>query len=219
MKLELINRKKIRADNYITIFMVLIYLLFDLFSLLYAIISVVVYPLVALVTDGVIKIINGFNKVKHDNSIKLNRILLGIIYVIFGISFLNFLLIQPNITPNIIFTLIAFPMMIVGIAGITKGISIDLYSEKYRVVNILVGVFTLIIIFLAFASPEENYVIYSITLIAFLIFNILSRAALYISEFGLSLVHIKNFKLFFYIISDHLINIDANDDLVLSKMK
>ncbi len=81
-------------------------------------------------------------------------------------------------------------------------------------VNILVGIFTLIIIVLAFASPEENYVIYSITLISFLIFNILSRAALYISEFGLSLVHIKNFKLFFYIISDYLINIDANGDLV-----
>ncbi len=110
--------------------MVLIYLLFDLFSTLYAIISVVVYPLVALVTDGVIKIISGFNKVKHDNSIKLNRILLGIIYVIFGISFLNFLLIQPNITPNIIFTLIAFPMTIVGIAGITKGISIDFYQKN-----------------------------------------------------------------------------------------
>jgi len=110
-------------------------------------------------------------------------------------------------------------MTIVGVAGITKGILIDIYSKKYRVVNILVGVVTLIISVMAFASAEENYIINILALSIILIINILCRAALYLSEFGLSLIHIKNFKLFFYIISDYLIYADGNGDLVLTKME
>ena len=95
---------------------------------------------------------------------------------------LNYILIQPNITPNIIITLIAFPMMIVGIAGIIKGILIDIYSTKYRVLNILIGVVTIIISVMAIDSPGEPYLIYILTLSAILLINLLSRAALYLSE-------------------------------------
>jgi len=110
-------------------------------------------------------------------------------------------------------------MMVVGIAGITKGILIDIYSEKYRVENILIGIVTLVISVMAFVSTEENYIIHILTLSNVLLINILSRAALYLSEYGLSLIHLKNFKLFFYIISDYLLYIDINGNIVLSKVK
>ncbi len=105
-------------------------------------------------------------------------------------------------------------MMIVGMAGIIKGILIDIYSAKYRVLNILMGLVTLIFSFMTFASTEENYIIYILTLSTVFLINILSRAALYLSEYGLSLIHIKNFKLFFYIISDYILYIDIDGNIV-----
>ncbi|HDZ17515.1 MAG TPA: hypothetical protein ENH75_04455 [archaeon] len=225
MELDLINHKKIRADNYITILMISMLLLYAYFFTLEALVSLIVYPLVALVASGIIKFVYVFNKEKRDiqeiieeGAGNFNKILLGIIYIIFGLLFLNFILNRPNITPDIIINIIVFPMMIIGMAGITKGILIDIYSENYRVANILIGGVTLIICIMAFASTEKNYITYVVTLSAILLINFLSRAALYLSEFGLSLVHIKNIKLFFYIISGYLIKVDGNGNLVLSKM-
>jgi hypothetical protein len=57
-----------------------------------------------------------------------------------------------------------------------------------------------------------------ISLFVILFVNILSRAALYLSEYGLSLMHLRNFKIFFYIISDYLIFVNHEGNLVLEKM-
>lgn len=219
MMLDLIDKNKIRADDYITISMILMYLLYAIFFTLEAYVSLIVYPLIALMVTGILKIVNSFKKKNRGNESNFNQILLGIIYIIFGWFFINNILIQPNITPNRIITLIAFPLVIVGMAGIIKGILIDIYSAKHRVLNILIGLVTLIISVMAFASTEENYIIYILTLSTIFLINILSRAALYLSEYGLSLIHLKNFKLFFYIISDYILYIDNNGNIVLSKIE
>jgi len=219
MMLDLIDKNKIRADDYITISMILMYLLYAIFFTLEAYVSLIVYPLIALMVTGILKIVNSLKKKNRGNDSNFNQILRGIIYIIFGWFFINNILIQPNITPNRIITLIAFPLVIVGMAGIIKGILIDIYSAKHRVLNILIGLVTLIISVMAFASTEENYIIYILTLSTIFLINILSRAALYLSEYGLSLIHLKNFKLFLYIISDYLLYIDINGNIVLSKIE
>lgn len=219
MMLEMIDKNKIRADDYISVLMVISYLLFALFFRMEALISIILYPFASLAIMGVLKIINGFNKNKHDNSGNFNKVLLGIIYIIIGILFLEFIIIQPNVTSDILISLIAFPMMIVGIAGIIKGTIIDIYSEKFRVINMIIGVATLIVSIFAFTATGENYMLHIATLSLTLLINIVSRAALYLSEYGLSLIHLKNFKIFFYIISDYLIYVDRNGNLVLSKME
>ena len=217
--LDLIDKNKIRADDYITISMILMYLLYAIFFTLEAYVSLIVYPLIALMVTGILKIVNSLKKKNRGNDSNFNQILRGIIYIIFGWFFINNILIQPNITPNRIITLIAFPLVIVGMAGIIKGILIDIYSAKHRVLNILIGLVTLIISVMAFASTEENYIIYILTLSTIFLINILSRAALYLSEYGLSLIHLKNFKLFLYIISDYILYIDNNGNIVLSKIE
>ena len=60
--LELINKEKIRADNYITGFLVVSYLGFALFFRLEWIMSVIIYPFVALFFYGALKVMNGVNK-------------------------------------------------------------------------------------------------------------------------------------------------------------
>ena len=114
--------------------------------------------------------------------------------------------------------LISLPMIIVGFAGIIKGSIIDIYSKKHRLMTIIVGIITILITLLVFANLMNNLVFNIVALSLTFLFNILSRAALYLSEFGLSIVHIRNFKIFLYIISDYLIYIDRNGNLVLSKL-
>jgi hypothetical protein len=217
--LEMINKNKIRADDYISILMILSYLGFALFFRIEAFVSIMVYPFASLAIFGILKIINGLNKKKKDNSGNLNKILLGTVYLIFGVLFLNFILIQPNITGNIIITLIAFPMLIVGIAAVVKGYLVDIYLIGSRLINIIIGIITIVISLMAFTVSEEVFVIYFAILLIVLLINILSRAALYLSEFGLSLSHLRNFKLFLYIISDYLLTVDRNGNLILSKIE
>jgi hypothetical protein len=109
--------------------------------------------------------------------------------------------------------------MIAGFAGIIKGLIINLYSVKYRMINIIVGFFTVIISFLTYSTIVNNFLFNVILLCLTLLLNIFCRAALYLSEFGLSLMQIKNFKLLFYIISDYLIFVDNDGNLILSKLE
>ena len=49
--------------------------------------------------------------------------------------------------------------------------------------------------------------------------NVISRAAMYLSEFGLSVLRLSNFKLFFYIISDYLLFVDQDGNIILNKIE
>ncbi|MFX1420462.1 MAG: DUF308 domain-containing protein, partial [Promethearchaeota archaeon] len=195
------------------------YIIFALLYLMDAILSMIVYPFISLAIWGILKIISTFNKRNNDNHGKLNKFLFGIISIVFSILFLWFILSQPNITPQRIISLVAFPMMIVGFAGIIKGMIIDIYSLKHRIMNIIIGIITLAFSLIGFFYLVRNFLFNFIAISLTLLFNIISRAALYLSEFGLSLVHIKNFKLFLYIISDYLVYIDRNGNIILTKIE
>ncbi len=215
----MIDKNKIRADNYITILLVVCFLLFAIFFPLDALLSIIVYPFASLTCLGILNIVSVLEKRNYKNHGKLNKILSGIIYINFSVLILWFILTQPNIASQRIVALIAFPMLIVAFAGIIKGSIIDIYSLKYRRVNIYIGIITFIICMLVLLNVMNNFLFNIIVLSLTLLINILSRAALYLSEFGLSIVHIKNLRLFLYIISDYLINIDRNGNLILSKIE
>ncbi len=217
MSIDLIDKKKIKADDYISILIAVNYLVFALFFHLETLISIIVYPFVALALYGIIKIINFLNKrnSKEGSPIKF---LFGIVCIMVSIFFLWFMIMQPNFTALVLMNLIAFPMIIVGFAGIIKGALIDIYSKKHRSVTIIVGIITILVCLLVFSHAFDNLFISISALSIILLLNVISRAALYLSEFGLSIVHIKNFKIFLYIISDYIIYIDTNGNLVLSKL-
>ena len=221
--IDLIHKDKIRADNHISVVIIVSLLCYVLFFRLEALMSVLVYPLVALFFYGIMKIINGSNKRNRGNDSNLNRILFGILSIIFAVLILMFILRQPNVTVQTIINLTAFPLMIVGMAGIIKGSVIKIYSIKYCIINIIIGIMTIVVSILAFLSPviipQDFILIHAISLSIALLVNILGRAALYLSEFGLSLLHIRNFILFFYIISDYFIFVNHEGNIVLDKIK
>ena len=221
--LELINKQKIKADNYLTGFLVITYLGFAVFFRLEWIMSVIIYPFVALFFHGILKIMNGANKRNRGNDKNINRILFGIISILFSIAMLNFIISQPNVNFQHIINLASYPMVVVGIAGIVKGFIINVYSLKFRQINILVGIITLGVSAIAFYShliiPIDIKLIHLISLSLMLFVNILSRAALYLSEYNLSVLNFRNFKLFFYIISDYLLYLDGEGNVFLSKIE
>jgi len=221
--IELINKQKIRADDRISIILVVGYLIFALFFRLESFISLIVYPFVSLIIYGILKIINALNKRnkgKGDNTVKF---MFGLVSIIFSIVFLMFILSFPNITSQIILNLIAFPLFIVGLAAIVKGKMVTVYLKKYRILNIIIGLITIIVCLLTFFSPvifpNNSFLIHFTSLCIVLFLNILGRAALYLSEFGLSLKHVRNFRLFLYIISDYLLHIDINGNIILHKIE
>ena len=190
-----------------------------MFFHLEAFLALAVYPFVALAIDGILKIITGVKRKRKHIEGFINKILLGIIFIIISLLWLNFILFQSNIPLQVIISVVAFPIMITGFAGIVKGSIIDLYSIKYRIMNIFVGLITLVICLLAFSYTINNFIFNVVLLSLTLLFNILSRATLYLSEYGLSIMHIANFKLFLYIVSDYLVYVDRNGNLVLSKFE
>ncbi len=220
--INLIHKDKIRADNYITVVLIVFYIGFNLFFKLEALMSILVYPLVALFFYGIIKIIDGNNKRNWGNDRNLNRILFGVLSIIFSALIILYILRHPTVTVQTIINLAAFPLMIVGIAGIIKGSIIKIYSIKYCIINIIIGIMTIVVCILAFLSsaiiPQDFILIHTISLSITLFVNILGRAALYLSEFGLSLLHIRNFIIFFYIISDYFISVNHEGNIILEKM-
>ncbi|MFX1378350.1 MAG: hypothetical protein ACFFA4_04595 [Promethearchaeota archaeon] len=217
MSLDLINKKKIKADDYITVLIVVNYIIFALFFHLEALISIYVYPFVSLAFYGILKIINFLNK-KNTRETNPIKFFFGIVSIIVSTFFLWLILIQPNFTLRVLIFLISLPMIIVGFAGIIKGSLIDIYSIRHRVMTILVGIITILVSLSVFINILNDLLFSIVALSLTLFLNIFSRAALYLSEFGLSIIHIRNFKIFLYIISDYLIYIDRDGNLVLSKL-
>ncbi|MFX1311391.1 MAG: hypothetical protein ACFFHD_02100 [Promethearchaeota archaeon] len=218
-----INKKKIYADNVITIFLVVGYLFFALILRIEGLMGIIVYPFTALFAEGFLKVFSSLNKRNRGKDNNFLKILVGLSYMIFSLWFLSFLFSMPNVTTQIIINLVAFPMTIVGISGIIKGIIIDIYSLRFRILNIIIGGFTIGICSLAYLSPiflpRSFFLFHIVALLLILLFNVLRRATPYLSEFGLSILSLRNLKVFFYIISDYLLQVDNIGNLLLEKIE
>ncbi|MHA1986317.1 MAG: hypothetical protein ACW98D_06755 [Promethearchaeota archaeon] len=219
--IEFKHKDKIRAEDYITGFLIIGFLIFAVFYTLESLMSLLVYPLIALFFRGIVSIKVGTAKINKGNPKNLNKVLLGIISIGFSVAILDFFVKLPEITPQILITLAVYPIFITGLASIVKGLIINIYSRKHRYINIFIGIITIMFCMFALFSYQifypNSYLFHFVSLSILLIINILSRAALYLSEFNLSLFHKKNYKLFFYIISDYLIYVNKKGDIVLTK--
>ena len=185
--------------------------------------SVIVYTFVALFFYGIINIMNGANKRNRRNIGNLNKTLFGETSIFASIAFLSLLLSQPTVNTQNIINLVAYPLIIVGIAAVVKGVLINVYLRKYRRLNIIIGITTIILCFIAFASPllflGDVLIFHMASLSLIVLVNVISRAAMYLSEFGLSVLRLSNFKLFFYIISDYLLFVDQDGNIILNKIE
>ena len=201
----MVNEDKIRADNLILLSMILslllIFFIFDKIILT----AFFVYPMMAFLTQGVVHLYKGINKKNT------HLILWGICEIIFCVLMLGYVLLQPTVRLSGILVLIAYPLIFTGFAGLIKSIIIDAYTLLYRVINLFLGIATIIFSVAAITFSEIWSLGQLSILLTLLILNIIFRSALYLSEFGLSVKNIENFRVVFLIIDGYFLKL-ANRD-------
>ncbi len=195
-------KQKLLANNINTGVLFIGVLSLGLFLRITFIMSFIFYPMFSLLIYGTLKIRKGLSKKLNELSLKILNILFGIGCILFGLWFLIFLFSFPNADLNQMIYLIAFPVIIVGIAGIVKGIIIKEYPLKYRAMNIYIGIITVIMTIINFVLAENFFIFHISSLTITILLNIISRAAMYLSQYKLSL-KLANLRYFFYIINDY----------------
>lgn len=142
----------------------------------------------------------------YKNTIKKRRKVLKIsfslILLLIGFFTLYFFLNLNNFSTKIIIFLLYLPILIIGLCGIIKSMVITVYSIKFRRLNMIIGITTVIYSVFAFLNAENFFLFLIITFILLFLLNAFVRLALYLSEFGLSLKSIKNIKIALFIMSN-----------------
>ena len=130
------------------------------------------------------------------------KILLSVILITFGVLILSLFFISAMFTYKKIIVFIAYPIAMIGSCGIVKGSVVKVYMSKFRKLNIVFGIVTIIYSIYAIQFPNELFVLHIILLSILLFCNCILRLGLYLSEFELSLKPIKNVKIAFFIMSN-----------------
>jgi hypothetical protein len=192
------NQKKL-VDDIISAFLLLIILFQALFNQLLAIMSIAVYPLFFLLLYGFYRF---YMSIFNEKLILIHRVLnlsFGIASIIFSSYVLNLLFTQPNITVGFVIYFLGIPTFLIGLAGLLKGLIVKVYSPIFRFLNALIGAITVFFTSIAITFAELGLIFHLFTLLTTLTLNGIFRAALYLSEYGLSLNSFKNLKLVWFL--------------------
>lgn len=198
------NKRKLLVNNIVGGAIISVIFIQLMFFRLIAILSIVVYPMSVALPYGIYRVY----KTIYDHEIALRaKIIKGIFqtaYIIFSMLFLSMIFSYPHITLSYIIYFLAIPTLLIGLAGFLKGSMIGVYSPIFRFLNTLVGLFTIFYTFIAIVYADFNFTFHFIILLGTLSANGILRAALYLSEYGLSLNKMKSFKIVFYIMDTNL---------------
>lgn len=209
----ILNRRKVRADDYIIISIICTFIVQILFFKLIVVMSTIVFPMFTLFLYGIYKL---FLSLLKKGKEKMKNLLMGVFSIPFGLFILIIIFSQPHISRGYIIYFIAIPIMFIGFAGIIKGFLIDVYSSFHRAINIIIGIITLIESTIAYLTAETLFLFHILLLGSVLLFNGIARTALYLSEYRISIIHLRNLtilKFLFQIISEVPIEVVTEDVL------
>ena len=184
-----------------------------LFFKLIALMSFVVFPMFTLFLYGIYKLFMGLLKKGKERT---KDLILGGFSIPFGLFILIIIFSQPNISRGYIIYFMAIPIMIIGFAAIIKGYLINVYSTGHRILNIIIGIITLIETTIAYITADTLFYFHIPLLCVMLFFNGIARIALYLSEYRISIIHLRNLvilKFLFQIISEVPIKVVSEDVL------
>lgn len=200
----LMNRRKLMVNNIVGGALVIVIFAQLMFFRLIAIMSLIVYPLAILIPYGVYMIFKHSIDPKTKLFVKILKVIFTIGYTIISLLFLNMIFSYPHITSDYVIYFLSIPISLIGLAGFLKGFIVNVYSPLLRFFNMLVGLFTFLYSFFAILSPGFNFLLHLVVLLVGLSLNGILRAALYLSEYGLSLNKVKSFRIVFYIMDNDL---------------
>ncbi|MHA1467918.1 MAG: hypothetical protein ACTSP6_07565 [Promethearchaeota archaeon] len=198
------NKRKLIVNNIVGVALISVIFAQLMFFRLIAILSIVVYPMSVALPYGIYRVYKTVNDRETALRAKIIKVIFQIAYVIFSMLFLNMIFSYPHITLSYIIYFLAIPTSLIGLAGFLKGSMIGVYSPSFRFLNVLIGLFTIFYTFIAIVFADFNFTLHLIVLLGTLTVNGILRAALYLSEYGLSLNKMKSFKIVLYIMDTHL---------------
>ena len=201
---SLMNKQKVLVDDIISVILVIIIIFLDFTNQLIAIMSIGVYCFFCLILYGLIRFYMGIFNRKLNFVPRVLNLLFGLACVIIPSYILNYMFTRPNIPASFILFFLGMPIFLIGLAGLLKGLIVNVYSPLFRFLNALIGAITVYFTVTAIIYPETGYIFHLFTLLTTLTLNGILRAALYLSEYGLSLKSFKNLKLVWFLMDSLL---------------
>ncbi len=196
---SLMNKQKLLVDDIISVLLLIIIIFLAFFLRLLAIMSIGVYSLFCLQLYGLYRSFKGIFGRRLKFIHRVLNLSLGIACVIIPSYLLIYMFMKPHTGPTYIIYFLSIPIFLIGLAGLLKGLIVKVYSPLFRFLNVLIGATTLPFTVIAIIFAETNHVFHLFTLLTALTLNGILRAALYLSEYGLSLTSFKNLKLIWFI--------------------
>jgi len=216
-----LHKQKVLADDFILSTIIITILVLFVFFHLILIMSLMVYPISTMFLVGIYKVMSGlFNKNLKESRVK--NLIFGSFYITFSIFVLSILFSRPNITKGYIIYFLGIFLIIVGLAGIFKGVIIKSYLFKFRMVNIILGILTIIYTIFAFKFAKSGFIYNLILIPIVLLLNGLGRAALYLSEYQISILYLRKlviFKFLFQLINEVPIEVISEKTIEFIKEK
>jgi len=195
MSIQIFNKRKILVDNIVVGSFLITFFVWMFSSPLLIIMAALVYPMSCLFIYGLMKTSRAFRHKELSDIKKALLLIFGVVLILFSSFMLILVFSQPPIPLRFILYFFSLPLFLVGIAGLFKGLIINVYSPFQRKINIAIGLLTLLFILFAVLTAETLFILNLLLLSGILITNCLIRAALYLSEYGLILNSVKNLKL------------------------
>jgi len=185
------KEKKIKADNYILLTIIILYFILFFLSKRVWIMGLLVFPMISSVIYGCFKILYVFFSSFEEQKKKILDLCYGLFLIPFGLSFLYLIFSYPHIHLGYIIYFIAIIVIIIGAAAIIKGFVIDDFSRISRNCNICIGIFSIIFSIISCVNSQEFFIIYLIVHITLIILNSISRSMLYLSEFNIRFLDLR----------------------------
>ena len=204
------NRRKVLVDDIISALLLIIILYQIIFNLKLAIMSLAVYPFFSLLLYGIYR---GYKSILDRDLkflFKVLNLIFGIASIMFSSSFINSLLTHRLTPTSFTIYLLAMPIFLIGLAGLLKGLIVNVYSSNFRIFNVLIGATTIFFTVFAIVFAETGFVFHIFTLLITLTLNGILRSALYLSEYELTLKNLKNLKLVWFIMDNIPLQLEEN---------
>ena len=199
---DLVNKKKLRCDNIISVTLIISVVVLLVFFRLIMFASLMVYPICSLFLYGLYYVYRGLAKKDKTLRISVLKFIRGIVYLAFSTFMFLLIFSYSHITLSYIIYFLSLPVFFIGLAAILKGSIVEVYTPTYRKLNVSIGFLTISFTFLALYFVEGYFVLSLISLLVLLTLNGILRSGLYLSEYGLSIRNLKNIRLVFYIMDN-----------------
>jgi len=204
------NRQKLLIDDTISALLLIIIIYLIIFNIKLAIMSLAVYPFFSLLVYGFYRAYKSIFDRNLKFIFRVLNISFGIASIMFSSNFIDSLLTHPKTPTSFTIYLLGMPIFLIGLAGLLKGLIVNVYTPNFRILNVLIGALTIFFAVFAIVYVEIGFIFHLFTLLTTLTLNGILRSALYLSEYGLKLKNLKNLKLVWFIMDNLPLQLEEN---------